>query len=261
MLKNRTFFLFLLFALNMACQSVAPDAEEKETKLQKIIESNISYAQKQIDLGKTEHALQTLRPILKDNPDSALLQNMVGITYLALSRPAQAKIYFNKAYQIEKNPAYALNLSSALIALNSLQSAERLLIPYIQDKDYQYIERMYHNYALIFEKRKNYKKAIHYYNLALDENPSYYLSNLRLAKIYQTLKQSLKARTCYEKAYQSCRVCYDAVSELSLIYIESGEYSKATSMLGEFLANKEISDQSREEAKKLLTLSNRNRKD
>ena len=114
-LRNRVFFIFVLAGLNLSCQLMSPKEKEKEANIQKIIDTNIEYAQKRMDEGNPEQALQTLRPILLKFPDNAPLLNMIGLTYLAMSRPTQAKLYFKKAYKKDKKPAYALNLSSALI--------------------------------------------------------------------------------------------------------------------------------------------------
>ena len=254
-LKNRVIFLFMLVGLNLSCQHVNPKAKEQEANIQKIIDTNIAYAQKRMDEGDPEQALSALRPLLTNFPDNAPLLNMIGLTYLSMSRTAQAKVYFRRAYKKDKNPSYALNLSSALIMTNSYAEAERTLESHIKEKKYQYMERFYHNYALTFENRQNYQRAIEYYNKALDENPSYYLSNIRLGNIYKILHQKESALSSYESAYNSCKICFEPVSELCHLYIDAGELAKANEMLRGFLANKEITKEGREQAQKLLSLS------
>ena len=182
---------------------------------------------------------------------------MLGITYLSLSKAAHARSFFEKAYKKDKNPMYALNLSSALISLGLYAKAESVLVPQIKEKTYKFIERVYHNYALTFEMRKNFNKAIHYYNKALDENPSYYLSNLRLGKIYLETKKKSSALSVFKKALDSCHVCFEPVNEVVMLYIEQGSYAKANDTLRQFLANKEISEESKNQANKLLLLSSK----
>jgi predicted Zn-dependent protease len=240
---------------------VSPSEEEKQSSIQKIVDTNIAFAQKQIDAGKPEQALEALRPLLRNFPDNAALLNILGITYLALSRAEQAKTYFQKAYKKEKAPGYALNLSSALISLGDYLEAEKVLLEHVTAKTYAYMERIYHNYGLTFEKRKRYKKALAFYNKALDENPSYYLSNLRIGAIYKKFHKKQAAFSAFEKAYQSCQICIDALSELCKIYFQNGQYAKSSQMLREFLSNKDISPQSKKQARNLLILSNKgNRK-
>ncbi len=256
-LKTKTIFSIFLLSL-YSCQHLS---DEKEASIQKIVETNINFAQKQVDLGKPEEALQALRNLRETFPDNASIFNMMGICYLALSRPAQAKAYFQKAYKKEALTIYALNLSSSLISTGAYVQAQKLLDKTLRDKSYPYKERIFHNYALTFEKRKLYKKAIYYYNKALDENPSYYLSSFRLGKIYLNLNQKQSARKTFETAYHSCQICIEPIRELSLLYLESGEAAKASALLQDFLANKEITKEGRDEAKKLLSLSSKNKYD
>lgn len=255
-LKNRIIFLFICSALYTSCQTAGPDAE-KENNAEKILETNVSFAQKQIDAGKPDQALQVLRPLLSTYPDHPMLHNMLGITYLALSRAAHARIFFEKAYKIDKNPMYALNLSSALIALGSYAKAEKILTPHVKEKKYKNIERIYHNYALTFEMRKIFNKAIRYYNKALDENPSYYLSNLRLGKIYLRMQKKTLALSNFKKSMDICRVCFEPVNDVVMIHLEEGSYAKANEVLRQFLANKEISDESKNQANKLFLLTSK----
>ncbi len=256
-LKNRTIFLFVPVWLNLSCQTFRVQSDEKESNTQKIVETNLNFAQKQIDSGQPEHALQTLRPLLNQFPENSPLLNMVGISYLALSNPAHAKLFFKKAYDFDKNPMYALNLSSSLIAEGSFQAAENILKKMIEEKSYPLIERVYHNYALTFEKRKNYKKAIEYYTKALDENPSYYLSNIRLGKVFQLMNARDSAKLAFEKALATCAVCFEPVSEVCIMYFDEGNYAKASSLLQHFLSNKEISTENRSQAKSLLNLASK----
>ncbi len=253
---NRGLFVFILLWPNVSCMTLEPQAE-KDVNADKLLETNYNFAQKQIDTGQPEHALQTLRPLLTQFPDKPSLLNMVGLSYLALSNPLRAKIFFQKALNLEKNPTYALNLSSAHIALGSYRAAEKLLEPLLKDKTYPYKERLYHNYALTFEKRKNYKKAILLYNKAIDENPSYYLSHIQLGKIYQTTHQKQPAVLSYEKAVRSCPVCFDAVHELVLLLIENKEFSRASTLLSKFMTTKDTSERNKAQAKNLLSLTKR----
>ncbi len=253
-LKNRIIFLFMPVWLN-SCQSFQPSAELKDSNNQKIIETNLTFAQKQIDAGQPQNALQTLRPLVRSFPQNPSLLNMVGLSYLALSNAAYARNYFQQAYAIDKDPMYALNLSSALIAEGSFVEAESVLQKLLKEKSYPYSERVYHNYALLFEKRKKYRKAVSYYTKAVNENPSYYLSHLRLGKIYQLERNRTSAKLAYEKAANACSLCFEPVQEASLIYLDEGNFKKASALLQHFLANKEISSDNRSQARSLLGLA------
>lgn len=250
------FFAFVLLWPNVACTTLDPQSD-KEVNADKLLETNYNFAQKQIDTGQPEHALQTLRPLLTQFPDKPSLLNMVGLSYLALSNPLRARVFFQKALNLEKNPTYALNLSSAHIALGSYRAAEKLLEPLLKDKNYPYKERLYHNYALTFEKRKNYKKAILLYNKAIDENPSYYLSYVQLAKIYKNTHQRHSAVLSYEKAVRSCPICFDAVHELALLLIEDKQFTRVSTLLTQFLSVKDASEGNKTQAKNLLSLTKR----
>lgn len=222
-----------------------------------LIETRLNFAQKQIDSGQPENALQVLRPLLREAPKLAKVHNMAGIAFLALSKLKRAQSFFNAAYRLEKNPSYALNLSSALIAAGSFASAKKLLAALLNEGSYAYKERIYHNYAYIMESEGNTEEAIRTYNKALDENPSYFLSNLRLGKLYEQKKRPHQALSAFQQAAKVCAVCYEPVREIAMFHLKAKVPDQAKKVLNEFLANKEVTAADKASAEKLLKLASK----
>lgn len=256
-LKNlnfRLFFFVFSFFLFSACQSFDSGTLEKEQRIGKILDTNIEFAQKHIDAGNPERALQNLRPLNRKFPGRARLLNMMGITYLALLRPQHAKHYFEKAYEAKAEGMYLLNLSSALIEMGAYREAQEVLRTALKEGQYPYLERLYHNYALSFEKMRQFKKAVSYYKKALHENPIYYLSSYRLGKIYKSFKKLKSAKLHFEDAKKSCRTCFEPIKELYLLEMDAGRYVSAARLLKGYLEQKDIPKNRKEEVKDLLSV-------
>ncbi|MBI2601990.1 MAG: tetratricopeptide repeat protein [Deltaproteobacteria bacterium] len=239
--------------LSVSCQT---GSETRQDKLQEIVDTKLGFAQKQIDAGKPEHALQVLRPLLREFPKDAKVHNMAGIAFLALAKPIRAQSFFKAAYKLEKSPSYALNLSSALLAAGSFSSAHKLLKALL-DGSYEYKERIYHNMALVMENEGKTDEAIHLYSTALDENPSYFLSNIRLGKLYDQTKRPRLALSAFQQASKTCVVCFEPVHEIVMLYLKAKAPEKAKKVLLDFVANKEVAKEDRESAQKLLKLASR----
>lgn len=249
---SKLLLLTSLMLCSFSCQTWGPSAAEKQNKAS-LIETKIQLIQHELDQGKPEVAIQMLKPLVDEEPDDPLSLNMMGLAYLALANHQKAQFYFEKAYKLSQDPAYALNLSSALISEGSYKKAREVLLE-AQNLKYMYKERIYHNFALTFEKTKQFDKAEKYYKKAVVENPSYYLSFIRLGYIYRQTKKIPQAIQAYQKAHQFCQSCFEPVQELVYLKMESKDYQVARGLIEEFLKAKNIGNAERQEAKNLHSL-------
>ena len=88
------------------------------------------------------------------------------------------------------------------------------------------------------------------YELALSENPNYYLSLMRLGQLYQQQKKSLKARKTFAKAKEACPKCFDPINALAMGFIAKGKYRVAFLSLKQFIRNPDVTDEDKAKAKK-----------
>lgn len=249
-LKSFASLAFLVF-LPVSCQSVWEDPAQQKRRSQ-LLATKLDYAQSQIDSGHPETALRTLRPLLEQHPDNTAVINLLGITHLALDNSTLAAKYFYRAYARDQKVPFGLNLSAALIALGKYRRSRTILRKLLNSTGYNLKERIYHNVALSYERESNHRRALYFYRRALQENPAYYLSSLRMARILKKLNRLSQSIQSYQKAFASCTSCYEAVHELAIIYMHQSNFTSAVNVLSRFLSGSKISGADRSQAQKLL---------
>ena len=117
-------------------------------------------------------------------------------------------------------------------------------------------ERLWHNYALVFEKQNILNEAVKSYKKALKINPNFLLTLLRLGKIYKRLNKPRTSYRYFQKAGHLCPSCFEAINEIAVRQINIGKYAKAVKILKKFIRNKKNSEKNRADAKNLLSLAN-----
>src|SRR5690606_24909628 len=108
-----------------------------------------------IDTGRAQFALRDLRPMLAARPKDPEVQNLMGLTQMALRNYPRAIHHLKLAYKYNVHPRYALNLSSALVENGDHEKAANL-VRYALKKwpSYKYKERLLHNLGYSFAKQK-----------------------------------------------------------------------------------------------------------
>lgn len=89
---------------------------------------------------------------------------------------------------------------------------------------------IFYRQALLAEKRKDYKKALELYKMALKTEPQFFESWLNAGAIYSRAGDSDKAILCYQKAIMTRhdkRAFYNLASE----YFKTGDYEKSRKLL------------------------------
>ncbi len=80
-------------------------------------------ASRLLEQDKTEEALDILEPLVDVYPRDAELQMIIGTCYLGLDDPDGALVYFEGAYELDKEPALLLPLGLAYFRLEMYASA------------------------------------------------------------------------------------------------------------------------------------------
>lgn len=242
------FVIVTLSALLLsACQTIGK-ANQKEAKL---LESQKNIVVSYLNSGLPSQAHGELRKILVENPDNVDFIELMGVTQLALQNPEKAVFYLRKAYRKNRKTKTGLNLSSALIAVKSWSQAQRLLLALLQETNketYPRTERIYHNLGLIYQERGDHKRAEHYYRKALAENPSYYLTLLKLGLMYRQQKRYDDAIIWLNKAKNFCRKCLEPVRHLSAIYVRMDKWQQAFILVDTYSRQTELNLQERRAA-------------
>jgi Tfp pilus assembly protein PilF len=231
-------FTTVMLSTMLATSCVSPTAlkSEKEIDKEKLRNSQLGIVINYINRGLTTRAHKELRSLIHEHPNDPDFRNLMGLTQLALRQPRLASRSFRRAIELKDDPAFTLNLGTAFMEQKQYGKALSLLQKYIASglNNYAHPERFYHNVGLVYEKTKKLKQAVKYYRLALDKNPSHYMTIMQLAKLFDAKDMVDQARKGYEQAINNCRACYAPVRLLAMSYARSGQKGRAAEILRKY---------------------------
>ena len=240
--------IILSFQL-VGCQTpVTAKTELSEEKVKKVEADQNGMVIAAVENGEPERGLMIARQLLQTRKDDADLHNLQGLCYMALKNQVAAILSFRKAYSLESKTAFALNLSSALIENGDHDQALRLLEAMTKTKkseEYIKKERIYHNIAYAYERTGKYPSSERWYRKALDSNPSYFLSHMGIARVFERTNRPSMARMAYTQASDFCAICFDPVEPLVKLYMNARQPREATSVITRFLRNSEVRSEDR----------------
>ena len=245
-------FLFILCM--SACQTLK-DQDSEAKREEDLLSTQKSVVIGYINQSQPNMALRELRALLVKYPEDPDFKNLMGLTYLSLQNPKMALNYFEESYRLQPRTSVALNLSSAYIETKQLAKAMKLLKDLRASKtgkDYQYPERILHNIGLAAERMDKPKVAEKYYKLAIESNPFYYLSLMRLGQLFEKARRQPEAQKQYERAHEACMRCFDPIQALVTQQLQSGKAPAAMTLIQEYLAEKELDNADRIKARKLM---------
>ncbi len=242
----------------LSCQTIGQgDGTAASEKQKQVLESQRQLVRSALDKGKPEEALKSLRDLLREHPEDGQLQNLMGLTQLALKNPDRAIRHLLKAYKIEHKVAVALNLTSAYIENGDFEKAQALLKAMVKQADkekYQYKERIYHNLGYVHVRLNQQTTAANWFKEALDENPTFFPSYLELARIYEKMKRPAMAAKTYRQSLEYCGVCFEPVYSLTMLYVNMKKFADARLVLHNFSKNEGVAPNDRAAAVKLMKL-------
>ncbi len=250
--------LVLIISLSfpsLACQTSGnKDTADRE---QEVLRTQKALVRNSLDSGKPEAALQHLRGILRQFPKDAEGHNLMGLAQLALKNPGRATHHFLTSYKLDKQPATALNLSSAYLEGGDFDKAIKVLTVMLRDKTkdaYPYRERVLHNLGFAHLSKGDMNKARLYFTDALTENPAFYPTHIELARLYEKTKRPALAALSYRKAVDYCDVCFEPVEALTRLYTKLGRPIEARRALSRFYKTEGVSAADRARAGQLLKI-------
>ena len=149
--------------------------------------------------GHISEALDTVKTLINQHPNEALLHNIGGVCYKATGQLEMAVKCFEKAVVIKPDFADAhYNLGLSLQELNQLDAAV---------KSYQVTLALQNNYfkahnnlGIIYKEFGQMGDAVKSFEQAIDLQPDYAEAHNNLGTTLQELGQLSEAANCYEKA-------------------------------------------------------------
>jgi Tfp pilus assembly protein PilF len=227
----------IMISLILATTGCQTDKTSRTDTFTPDTDTNLSVAAAFLDGGQPQKAMFELRGILEKEPKNSKALTLMGLAQLALKNPKKAVEHLEKAWTLEAKSEHALNLSSAYLENNQLDSAQKIIKKGLNLKEkppYRHKERFYHNLGLVAERKRRLDLAQKSYEEALVENPTFYLSRARLAQIYESKKMTKAAQEHWEMARAACPSCFEATSHLSQIYKGKGDIKTALGLVRDY---------------------------
>lgn len=235
MTKAKTFTIaFSLILATAGCQTVK---NSQDKTLRPDSETDLSVAEAFLEGGRPDKAMYELKAVLEREPKNTTAHTLMGLSQLALKNPKKAVEHLEKAWKIEQKSEHALNLSSAYLENNQLESAQKIIVDGLalnEKPPYRNKERFYHNLGLVAERKGKLVAAEKAYRQALVENPTFYLSRARLALMLEEKKKFSLAKDQWEMARSSCPSCFQATSHLSKYYQSRGDLRTALGLVKDY---------------------------
>jgi tetratricopeptide (TPR) repeat protein len=256
-LRSLLILASLAFSLT-GCQTLgnAPEAEPDKPSL---ADTQKALVRNALDAGKPEQALKILKDLLRATPEEPGLNNLMGLTQLALKNPQRAIKHLMKAYKAEKSIAVALNLSSAYLEAGEADKSVALLTAMAKQADkekYAYKERIFHNLGYAHARLNQMTQATAWFKEAIEENPSFFPSHLELARVYEKTNRPAMAAKAYVRAIDYCQTCFEPVYALSNIYLKMGKPMEARQLLVKYNRSADLNPTDRAAAQRLLKVVN-----
>ena len=188
---------------------------------------------KQLDLiislfsnGKVQEALDQLDPLIKDNPNDAVLFNIKGACYAQIGEPIMAMKQYEKAVQIDPNYSEAHN--NLGITLQELGEVDKALVNF--EKAFslkpEKIETA-NTISTILQEINDPNLSINYYKKIIESSPKLYLVHFNLGIAYQKLNFIDEAINSYKDVLELEPEFTDAYLNLGIIFDETGQLDES----------------------------------
>ena len=185
--------------------------------------------------GKVQEALDQIDPLIKDNPNDAVLFNIRGACYAHIGEPIMAIKQYEKAIEMDSNYSEAYNnlgitlqeLDEPEKALENFEKAfslkpekieiiniisnileqintPRISIDYYEKllKSMPDLSALHFNLGIAYQELNNTEEAINSYKKTLEIEPEFVNAHLNLGLIFESSDQPNEALKHFEKAVE-----------------------------------------------------------
>ena len=173
--------------------------------------------------GKFDNAEIICKELLKENPESFELINLIGAIYLQQEKYDEAITQFEKAIKINTlHPSLYNNLGVAFKKNDDFKGSIKYFEKAIElNPNYS---EAYNNLGTAYKILNDYKKAYQNYNKALELKTDYAEVYFNLAILHSTVKNYKEAITSCEKAISLKKNYIEAIQLKAAMFSESGKH-------------------------------------
>jgi Tfp pilus assembly protein PilF len=222
----------LLFSLSLLV--VVGGCATTRSSTTKEVEAREQLGNSLLREGKYQDALQELLEAAKMDPDSASIQNALGLTYQSLREYDQAITHYKKALQLKPNSSEIENNLGTVYAL--LQQWDMAIV-YFQKAADDVLYRTRHfaflNLGAAYHRKGEYRKAIESYKRALEFFPGYNTAYDHMGLSYEALEEWDRAVKAYQRSIEIDPESPVAHLRLGSLYLRLNRHEEAAE---EFLA-------------------------
>ncbi len=242
--QNKYLYILTLIAFCglSACQSLNRDRDPNEGV--NLLETKKQIVTNSLDSGQSTQALREVKTLLREYPADPDVINLHGLVQLSLRNTTKAREALETARHMRPdNLTFTLNLSSAYIQGRQYAKATTLLKEAAASepaKTYRYRERIFHNLGLIAELSNDSIRSERWYAKALEENPTNFMTLLKMARIYETTHRNLLAIDKLETATAVCPKCPEPVESMVRILVKQQKTKAAKAAVESFEKNESL---------------------
>jgi len=176
--------------------------------------------------GKFDNAEIICKELLKKNPESFELINLIGAIYLQQEKYDKAITQFKKAIEINStHQGLFNNLGVALKKNNNFKDSIKYFEKAIELS--QNFAEAYNNLGTVYKELNEFKKAYQNYNKAIELKTDYAEAYYNMALLLSAIKNYKEAITACEKAINLKKNYLEAIKLKPFILSEYGKHTLA----------------------------------
>lgn len=199
-------------------------------------------ARAMIEDGRPAEALRLASDLLKKDETNLEVMKTIAMAYLALQRPAAARLVLNQVLETTRDPE-VLDLLGQMAARDG---EPRKAIAFFQEavRGDPNLADAHMNLGVLYHEAGDYEAAISEFQAAIRADPAYALAHLNLGNSYRKLGRFDQAEEAYRKALKFDPDCADCWFNLGVAALENrpaeqdepGHYRKAMEFFSKYKA-------------------------
>jgi type IV pilus assembly protein PilF len=227
-MKNLRLLFILALIIIGSGLSVIACAPTNNDILKKQADASRNLGEVYMNQGQYTAALKELLEAEQKYPNDPMINNSLGLAYLAKERPDLAVDHFKKAIKLQPDFSPAVNnLGNAYLRLNQWDAAIEQFNSLSDDLIYATPHYPMTNIGFAYYNKGDFEKAEKYYQEALKLQPKFPIALRGLGRTYLKMGEVAKAQEVLFEAISSEPDFTPAYMDLAKSYLMTGETEKA----------------------------------
>jgi type IV pilus assembly protein PilF len=227
-MKNLRLLIIVALVIIGSGLSITACAPTNNDNLKKQADASRNLGEVYMNQGQYTAALKELLEAEKKYPNDPMINNALGLAYIAKERPDLAVDHFKKAIKLQPDFSSAINnLGNAYLRLNQWDAAIEQFQSLSDDLIYATPHYPLTNIGFAYYNKGEFGKAEKYYQDALKLQPKFIIALRGLGRTYLKMGEVAKAQEVLFEAISSEPDFTPAYIDLAKSYQMTGETEKA----------------------------------